>query len=75
MPDMDTDDARLDIERADHLSNDLELERITSEDEDYESAPPGYEIATYPADYTLEVLYQKWNKYFSTASARNASTW
>ena len=69
MPDMDTDDARLDIERAEHLSNDLELERITSEDEDYESAPPGYEsappgyeIATYPADYTLEVLYHKWNK-------------
>ena len=39
---------------------DLELEPITSEDEDYERAPPDYQIATYPADYTLEVLHQKW---------------
>lgn len=38
----------------------LELERIESEDEDYESAPPDYRITTYPADYTLEVLHQKW---------------
>jgi uncharacterized protein with ParB-like and HNH nuclease domain len=36
------------------------LEPITSEDEDYESAPPEYEISTYPADFTLEVLHQKW---------------
>ena len=33
---------------------------IASEEEDYESAAPNYRIATYPADYTLEVLYQKW---------------
>lgn len=38
----------------------LELEPITSEDEDRESVPAGYEVATYPADYTLEVLHQKW---------------
>ena len=39
---------------------DLKLEPVDSEEEDYESAPPGYQIATYPADYTLEVLHQKW---------------
>ena len=39
---------------------DLELEPVDSEEEDYESAPPDYQIATYPADYTLEVLHHKW---------------
>ena len=38
----------------------LELESVDAEEEDYESAPPDYQIATYPADYTLEVLHQKW---------------
>ena len=38
----------------------LDLEPIDSEDADYESAPPDYQIATYPADFTLEVLHQKW---------------
>ena len=41
-------------------STELELEPIRSEDEDRESVPAGYEVATYPADYTLEVLHQKW---------------
>ena len=41
-------------------TTDLDLEPITSEEDDYESAPPDYQIATYPADYTLEVLHQKW---------------
>ncbi|MGH8608955.1 MAG: DUF262 domain-containing protein [Gammaproteobacteria bacterium] len=36
------------------------MERITSEDESYESAPPDYQISTYPADFTLEVLHLKW---------------
>lgn len=53
-------DARLQFERDNRASSDLELEPITSEDEDYESAPPEYEISTYPADFTLEVLHQKW---------------
>ena len=39
---------------------DLELEPVDSEREDYESAPPDYQIVTYPADYTLEVLHQMW---------------
>ena len=51
------EDARVEYERA---GTNLDLEPITSEDEDYDSAPPDYQIATYPADYTLEVLYQKW---------------
>lgn len=39
---------------------DIELEIIDSEDEDYESAPPEYLINTYPADYTLDLLHSKW---------------
>ena len=38
----------------------LDLEPVASEEEDYESAPPDYQIYTYPADYTLEGLHQKW---------------
>jgi len=37
-----------------------DLESIDSEKEDQESTPPDYQIATYPADFTLEVLHQKW---------------
>lgn len=39
---------------------DLDFESIKSEEQDSESSLPSYEIATYPADFTLEVLYQKW---------------
>lgn len=53
-------DARIEYEREHRAPTDLELEPITSEDEDYESAPPDYQISTYPADFTLEVLHQKW---------------
>lgn len=53
-------DARIDFERANRVATDLELEPVTSEDEDYQSAPPDYQISTYPADFTLEVLHQKW---------------
>ncbi len=53
-------DARLDYEYQTVKPDDIEFERITSEEEDYESAPPDYEINTYPADFTLEVLHQKW---------------
>jgi uncharacterized protein with ParB-like and HNH nuclease domain len=55
-------DARIDFERNNRLPTDLELEPINSEDEDYESAPPDYDITTYPADFTLEVLHQKWKE-------------
>jgi hypothetical protein len=53
-------DARIEFERRHQAPTDLQLEPITSEDEDYESAPPDYQISTYPADFTLEVLHQKW---------------
>ncbi len=53
-------DARIKFERENRVPTDLELEPIASEDEDYESAPPDYQITTYPADFTLEVLYNKW---------------
>ncbi len=39
----------------------LELEDIKSEADDSDSAPPEYHIATYPADFTLELFHQKWN--------------
>jgi len=39
---------------------DIQMETIESEVEDSESTPIEFEIATYPADYTLEVLYQQW---------------
>ena len=53
-------DARIEFERQSHVPDDLELESVDSEDEDYESAPATYEINVYPADFTLEVLHQKW---------------
>lgn len=55
-----TEDARLDFERAARQPTDLELEPVTAEDEDYQSAPSKFEITTYPADFTLEVLHQQW---------------
>ena len=60
--DIQTEDARVEFERTSRDRTDLELEPITSEDEDYESTPPDYQITTYPADYTLEGLHQKWEK-------------
>jgi hypothetical protein len=53
-------DARIECEQAGAQVEDIELESITSEDEDYESSPPEYQISTFPADYTLEVLHTKW---------------
>jgi uncharacterized protein with ParB-like and HNH nuclease domain len=40
--------------------DDIQIEPIDSEVEDSESTPVEFEIATYPADYTLEVLFQQW---------------
>ena len=56
----ESDDARIDYERQGLGSSDLELEPVTSEDDDYTSSPADYQITTYPADFTLEVLHQKW---------------
>jgi len=59
--DIESLDERLDYELRTVRPEDIEFERIRSEQEDAESAPPDYEINTYPADFTLEVLYQKWS--------------
>ena len=57
---LETVDARIDLERSIAIESDLDLEPVTSEDEDYASVPVEYRISTYPADFTLEVLHQKW---------------
>ena len=36
------------------------LEHIDSEEEDRDSVPTEYNIATFPADYTLQLLHHKW---------------
>lgn len=42
------------------IAPDVEFDDPLSELEDRRSSPPSYEIATYPADFTLEVLHSKW---------------
>jgi len=59
-PNIEAPDERVEDERRFIRPEDIEFERIKSEEEDAESAPPDYQINTYPADFTLEVLYQKW---------------
>ena len=44
----------------DDQSENIQIEKVASEEEDHESGPPNYRIATYPADYTLELLHHKW---------------
>lgn len=39
---------------------DIDFDDVASELEDRQSSPATYEIATYPADFTLEVLVGKW---------------
>src|ERR1035441_4443144 len=38
------------------------IERIASEENDNEISLKGYDILTYPADFTLEGLVNKWKK-------------
>src|SRR4051794_38536071 len=40
--------------------SDVPFDDTLSELADRQSSPPSYEIATYPADFTLEVLETKW---------------
>lgn len=40
--------------------DDVEFDDSAAELADRQSSPPRYEIATYPADFTLEVLHTKW---------------
>ena len=52
--------ARSDYEHQISRRSDITFDRISSEEEDYDSPLPVYEINTYPADFTLEVLHEKW---------------
>ena len=47
---------------ADVGREDATIEMIESEVDDRESSLPSYDILAYPADYTLEVLVDKWRK-------------
>lgn len=49
-------------ERMNGTFDEIEIEDIQSEKEDAEVGPPEYEIVSFPADYTLEVLYEKIKK-------------
>jgi len=54
----------------------VQIESIDSEIADDESTPVQFEIATFPADYTLEVLYQKWkNKDFEIPGFQRRFVW
>ena len=44
------------------IDKEIIVEEIPSEQEDEETELPIYKIAVYPADPTLEVLYQKWQR-------------
>ena len=44
------------------LDEGIDLEEIASEEEDYISSPPQYDITTYPADYTLSGLLDLWKQ-------------
>jgi uncharacterized protein with ParB-like and HNH nuclease domain len=47
------------MEKDDNEAN-IQIEQIESEVNDSESTHSEYEISAYPADFTLEVFYQKW---------------
>lgn len=47
------------IGQTSNTLEDSELASIASEEEDKESSPSSYEVVTYPADFTLEVLVNK----------------
>lgn len=40
--------------------SDIDFEDSAADIEDRQSSPPRYEVATYPADFTLEVLHSQW---------------
>lgn len=51
-----------DLDLLEETQEVIELEDVESEREDHEASLPTYEILTYPADYTLEVLVEKLKK-------------
>ena len=46
---VESTDARIDFERKNITSDDIELEPVDSEDEDYSSAPADYKITNFPS--------------------------
>lgn len=54
------DDPIIELNARERPDSDMEVEPLQSEVDDYESSPAEYEISTYPADFTLEVLWSKW---------------
>jgi hypothetical protein len=48
------------LQAREDASHELAVESLPSEQEDRQSGPVHYELFTYPADFTLEVLDQKW---------------
>jgi len=54
----------------------IEIEPVESETADEESTPIEFEITTFPADFTLEVLHQKWqNKDFVVPPFQRKFVW
>ena len=54
------DEARMDLAPRPELEPDLELESVSSEEEDYASSPAQCDITTYSGDFPLETWYEQW---------------
>lgn len=56
--------------------DDIEIEKLVEEEEDEASGSISYQTNTFPADFTLEVLHQKWkNKDFEIPSFQRGYVW
>lgn len=57
-------------------ASEVNFENLQSEVEDLETSPPRYSLNTYPADFTLEVLWQKWkNKEIEVPEFQRQFVW
>ena len=60
----------------DQKDEDIQFELLPQEEEDQESGSVSYQTNTFPADFTLEVLYQKWkNNDFVIPSFQRGYVW
>ena len=57
---LESDDARIDLARNLERATDLELESVSSEEEDYASSPAQCDITTYSGHFPLETWYEQW---------------
>lgn len=56
--------------------DDIEIETLTEEEEDEASGSVSYQTNTFPADFTLEVLHQKWkNNDFEIPTFQRGYVW